>query len=194
MTSPLTDHMTKFVTLDGDAPAEIIQRFKQQKVRKKTVLLEAGNPCRNVFFVAKGCLRLYFLKENGTEQTTHFALENWWLSDYNAFYAQEVAGFSIDAVEASEILSIDFQEMEKLLTDYPVLEKYFRLIHQKANAAAQNRIRFLYEMSREDMYLQFVSKYPQFCQRVPQYLLASFLGITPEYLSEIRRKALPKPA
>ncbi|MCE7066958.1 Crp/Fnr family transcriptional regulator [Dyadobacter sp. CY326] len=193
MTNPLIDHIRKFVTLDETTSADVISRFKLQKIRKKTRLLEEGDRCRHMHFVTKGCLRLFFLKQNGTQQTTQFALENWWLSDFNAFAAHGVASFSVDAVEPSEVLSIDAQGLEKLLADVPQLEKYFRLIHQKANGAAQRRVRFLYELSREEMYTNFITSYPEFCQRIPQYLLASFLGITPEYLSEIRRKALLKP-
>ena len=195
MSNPLADHINKILKLDQpDIFEHIASRFKVQIIPKKTVLLQEGDLCRHIYFVSKGCLRLYFLKENGTQQTIQFALENWWLSDLNAFYSQGVANFTIESVEASEVLSIDFQSLEKLLNDFPALEKYFRLVHQKANAAAQNRIRFLYDLSREELYAQFISRYPQFCQRIPQYLLASFLDITPEYLSEIRKKALLKPA
>lgn len=133
---------------------------------------------------------MYFLKENGTEQTLSFALEQWWITDFTAFQNQRSSAYSIQAVEASEVLSIDFRDFEDLLRDFPVLERYFRLIHQRAHAAAQTRIRLLYELSREDLYRYFASQYPEFVQRVPQYLLASFLGFSPEYLSEIRKKAL----
>jgi CRP/FNR family transcriptional regulator len=193
MPTPLHQHIVKILDSKAGFQEDISTRFKQLKVKKKTTLLQEGDLCRYIYFVEKGCLRLYFTKDNGTQQTTQFALENWWLSDYTAFNTQGVAQFSIDAVEHSEILCIDYPGLEKLLLDYPSLEKYFRLIHQKAAAAAQNRIRFLYQLTREEMYTRFITLYPAFCQRIPQYLLASFLGITPEYLSEIRRKAT-KPA
>lgn len=190
MLQELTDHIQKIVRLSQEDALEISGRFQALKIKKKKILLDEGASCQHIFFVLKGCLRMYFLKENGTEQTTDFALEQWWLTDFTAFQNQQNSAYSIQAVEAGEVLRIDFQAFENLLNDFPVLERYFRLIHQRAHAAAQTRIRLLYELSREDLYRYFVLKYPEFVQRVPQYLLASFLGFSPEYLSEIRKKTL----
>lgn len=190
MSQELTDHIQKIVRLSQEDALEISGRFQALKIKKKKILLDEGASCQHIFFVLKGCLRMYFLKENGTEQTTDFALEQWWLTDFTAFQNQQNSAYSIQAVEAGEVLRIDFQAFENLLNDFPVLERYFRLIHQRAHAAAQTRIRLLYELSREDLYRYFVLKYPEFVQRVPQYLLASFLGFSPEYLSEIRKKTL----
>jgi CRP/FNR family transcriptional regulator len=189
MPTPLHQHIAKILNIDPGFSEDISNRFRRLTVKKKTVLLSEGDLCRYIYFVEKGCLRLYFTKDNGTQQTTQFALENWWLSDYTAFNAQTTAQFAIETVELSDILYIDSEGLEKLFADHPAFEKYFRLVHQRAAAAAQNRIRFLYELTREEMYTNFITKYPAFCQRIPQYLLASFLGITPEYLSEIRKKA-----
>lgn len=189
MSQQLTDHLQRIVHLSQEEALQISERFQTLKVKKKVVLLEEGAPCHHIYFVLKGCLHLYFLKENGTEQTTNFALEQWWLTDFAAFQNQRSSAYSIQAIEDSEILSIDFHSFDQLLKDFPPVERYFRLIHQRAHAAAQTRIRLLYEYSREKLYLDFTLKYPDFVQRVPQYLLASFLGISPEYLSEIRKKS-----
>ncbi len=188
MSQELTDHLQTNIQLSEEDALRISARFKVLKVKKKFILLDEGASCHHIYFVSKGCLRLYFLKENGTEQTTSFALERWWLTDFTAFQNQNNSAYSIQAVENSEVLSIDYQGFENLLAEFPILERHFRIIHQRANAAAQTRIRVLYEYSREHLYHQFVLKYPGFVQRVPQYLLASFLGISPEYLSEIRKK------
>lgn len=190
MSQELTDHIQKIARISQEEALEISDRFQTLKIKKKKNLLDEGAPCHHIFFVLKGCLRMYFLKENGTEQTTSFALEQWWVTDFTAFQNQRSSGYSIQAVEASEVLRIDFQAFENLLMDFPVLERYFRLIHQRAHAAAQTRIRLLYNLSREELYRSFASQYPEFVQRVPQYLLASFLGFSPEYLSEIRKKAV----
>lgn len=190
MSQQLTDHIRRIVRLSPDEVLQIAHRFQALKIKKKAILLDEGATCHHLYFVSKGCLRMYFLKENGTEQTTSFALEQWWLTDFTAFQNQRSSAYSIQAVEASEVLSIDFRDFEDLLSDFPVLERYFRLIHQRAHAAAQTRIRLLYELSREELYRYFASQYPEFVQRVPQYLLASFLGFSAEYLSEIRKKAL----
>jgi hypothetical protein len=122
------------------------------------------------------------------EQTTHFAIENWWLTDYLAFQSQQTTGFYIQAVENTQVLAIDWHAQERLLAQYPYLERYFRLVYQRAYGADQLRIKYLYAFSREELYHHFSTHFPEFIQRIPQYLLASFLGFTPEYLSEIRKK------
>ena len=133
---------------------------------------------------------MFFINEKGVEQTVQFALENWWLSDYTSFTAQKPSDFYIQAVEKSQIISLDYQAQEKMLQEFPVMERYFRLIHQRVHAASQYRLKALFSQTREEIYREFVKQYPEFIQRIPQYLLASFLGFTPEYLSELRAKKL----
>ncbi|WP_228466839.1 Crp/Fnr family transcriptional regulator [Adhaeribacter swui] len=159
-------------------------------IKKKENLLINGQVCRANYFVEQGCLRLYFTNDQGVEQTTQFAIENWWLSDYSSYATQQPSTFGIQAVENSRIMAISWQAQETLLKQLPILEKYFRLVYQKAYAAYQWRIKYIYDYSKEEMYHQFLKNYPEFVQRVPQYLLASFLGFTPEYLSEIRKKSI----
>ena len=135
---------------------------------------------------------MFFVNEKGIEQTTQFAIENWWITDYAAFQQQQPSGFYLQAVEKTEVATITLESQERLLKQYPQMESYFRIIYQRANAAAQLRIKYLYDFSREELYHHFNNKYPEFTQRIPQYLLASFLGFTPEYLSEIRKKSFLK--
>jgi len=124
------------------------------------------------------------------EQTVDFAIENWWTSDFTAFRKGSPSEFSIRATETTEVLSITAQRQAELLNEVPELNAYFHLLFQKAYAASQVRFRLLYELSKEELYHHFREQFPGFMQRVPQYLLASFLGFTPEYLSEIRKKYL----
>ncbi len=188
MAEPLLQHISKFVTLKEEDQTPILTYFQAKKVAKKENLLEAGNLCKHHFFVVQGCLRMFFINEKGVEQTTYFAIENWWLTDYLAFQAQQSTSFYIQAVEESRVLALDFYGQEQLLAQYSQLERYFRLIYQRAYGAAQLRMKYLYEFSREEHYYHFQDHFPEFMQRIPQYLLASFLGFTPEYLSEIRKK------
>lgn len=188
MPEPLINHFAKFVALrDDDLPA-IRAFFKPIQLRKKEDLVKAGDVCRSNYFVLSGCLRMFFVNEKGVEQTTQFAIENWWMTDYMAFQNQQRTDFWIQAVENTEVVAIDFHSQEKLLEQFPQLERYFRMVYQKAYAAAQLRIKYLYDFSREELYNYFSDRFPGFIQRIPQYLLASYLGFTPEYLSEIRRK------
>jgi CRP-like cAMP-binding protein len=133
---------------------------------------------------------MFYINEKGIEQTTQFAIENWWMADYMSFGSQTPSSFYIQAVENSDILSIDFHAQEKLLEEFPQLERYFRIIFQRAYASSQLRIKYLYDFSKEELYDHFNTHFPDFVQRIPQYMLASYLGFTPEYLSELRKKKL----
>lgn len=181
-------HLDKFIDINDEEFTSVLSFFQVLEVKKKQDLMSEGEVCRSLFFVGKGCVRKFFINEKGIEQTTEFAIENWWITDTFAFERQMKSDFSIQSVEKSIILKIDFQSQEALLKKHPVMERYFRMVYQRAYAAAERRIRYLYEFSREELYLHFSTHYPWFIQRIPQYLIASFLGFTPEYLSEIRAK------
>ena len=181
-------HLNKFITINDEEFASIISFFEVLKVKKKQDLMISGDVCDSMYFVVNGCLRKFFINEKGVEQTTEFAIENWWITDTFAYERQIKSDFNIQSVEHSEILIITHDFQEKLLQKHPIMERYFRMIYQRAYAASERRIRYLYELSREELYVHFSTQYPWFIQRIPQYLIASFLGFTPEYLSEIRAK------
>lgn len=150
--------------------------------------MEEGDPCRHHFFVLEGCLRQFFLSEKGVQHTTQFAIENWWITDYMAFSGQRPATFSLQAVEPTQVLRISQHNQRKLFAEHPTMERYFRSIYQRAYAALQLRTKHLYELSREEFYHHFNDRFPEFTERVPQQMLASYLNMTPEYLSEIKGK------
>ncbi|MBO9659286.1 MAG: Crp/Fnr family transcriptional regulator, partial [Chitinophagaceae bacterium] len=135
-----------------------------------------------------GCMRMFFLTENGTEQTIQFALENWWMTDIEAFNKGKKATLSVQTIEACELLAIDRPSLEKLLTIHPDMERYFRMIYERAYSASLSRVRYIFQLSKEDFYHHFSTTYPEFVQRIPQKIMASFLGFTPEYLSGLRGK------
>ena len=181
-------HLDKFITVNDEEYQSIFSYFQIMELKKKENLMQEGELCKFKYFVLKGCLRKFFINEKGVEQTTEFAIENWWIADTFAFEKQLKTDFNIQSVENAMILTIDFQSQELLFQKHPMMERYFRMVYQTAYAAAEKRIRYLYEMSKEEYYIHFATLYPWFLQRIPQYLLASFLGLTPEYLSEIRAK------
>lgn len=183
-------HLQKFITITDEEFALIINYFEIKNFSKKEILLEEGQICRHNYFVLKGLLRKFFINEKGIEQTTDFALETWWMTDNFSFERKIPADFSIQTVEKSEVLTISNDSQEKLLNDFPIMEKYFRIVYQRAFAANQRRVKFIFSYSKEDFYFSLLKQYPAFVQRVPQYLIASFLGFTPEYLSEIRKKSI----
>ncbi|MDM1294175.1 Crp/Fnr family transcriptional regulator [Sphingobacterium sp. N143] len=183
-------HLAKFIVIDEAAFEGILKYFKTTSVAKKENLLEEGQICRYHYFVLNGILRKFFVNEKGVEQTTEFAIENWWLTDNIAYEHKLVTSFYIQAVEKTDLLYISQENQEKLLMEFPVMERYFRYVYQRAYAAAQMRVKYLFSLSKEEFYRDLSRKYPEFVQRVPQYLIASFLGFTPEYLSEIRKKLI----
>ncbi len=190
MLNQFFNHINKFAEISEEEFDEIITYFEIKKFGKKAVLMEAGSLCNTHYFVLKGCLQMYFSNEKGAEQTLQFAIENWWLTDNLAFLQQRKTEFCIQAVENSDVLTIDFKNQELLLEKFPKLEKYFRNVFEKAHGAAQMRVKYIFDYSKEEMYFTFRDQYPEFIHRVPQYLIASFLGLTPEYLSEIKSKRL----
>jgi len=188
MSEILKKHLEKFIQINEEEFQEIAAFFKTITIRKKENLLIEGAICKSHYFVLEGCLRKFFINEKGIEQTTEFAIENWWITDNIAYERGSTSPFYIQAVENSKIVSIDREAQEKLLEEFPKMERYFRFIYQRAYAASQMRIKYLYEFSKEDFYEQLCQQQPEFVQRIPQYLIASFLGFSPEYLSEIRKK------
>lgn len=188
MSQQFHSHLKKFTDISDLEFASIMLFFKIINVRKKENLMIEGQICNTHFFVTNGCLRKFFINNKGVEHTTEFAIENWWITDNMAFEHNLSTEFYIQAVENSEVLTIDSASQKQLLQEYPQLERYFRFIYQRAFAALQMRIKFIYEFSKEAFYHQLCSKHPEFVQRIPQYLIASFLGFTPEYLSEIRKQ------
>ncbi|AJH14351.1 Crp/Fnr family transcriptional regulator [Myroides profundi] len=182
-------HIEKFVgTLSTSERDSVLSYFELIKVKKKETVLKADMLCDKLFFVEVGCLRSYYMKSNGIEQTIDFAIENWWLTDNMAFEQHTNSNFYIQAVEKSEVIVITREQFALLLEKHPIMEKYYRQVFQRAYAAAQYRVKYLYEFSREELYFHFEDRFPEFIQRIPQYLLASYLGFSPEYLSEIKKK------
>ena len=183
----LTQHLRKYTEVPEKEVQPILSYFRAVTVAKKVSLLEAGQVCQHHYFVGKGCLRMFFINEKGNEQTLQFAIESWWLTDHQSFSTQQETDFCIQAVERCELLTIDFNAQEHMLNAHPCMERYFRKIYEIAYRVAQQGMKFRYNLSGEDLYLHFVNDFPGFANRIPQYLLASYLGITPEYLSEIKK-------
>ncbi|MGN8070242.1 Crp/Fnr family transcriptional regulator [Mucilaginibacter sp. SG564] len=188
MLNNLTNHIKKFVELHGIDVELINSVVTVKQVKKKTFLLEPDHICRDLYFVSKGCLRLYFINKKLNEQITQFAIENWWMSDHGSLESGKPSSYFIQAVENSEVISISKPKLEELFEKVPSLERYFRIVQQRAFIASQKRIEYIYSMSDEERYRHFNSLFPDFIQRIPQYMLASYLGFTPQFMSKIRAK------
>ncbi|RYF22674.1 MAG: Crp/Fnr family transcriptional regulator [Flavobacteriales bacterium] len=182
------NHLKKYIQLTEEEIALLCDEVKVINVKKKEFLLEEGKVCKYNYFVESGCLRMYYNHEKGKEQIVQFALENWWLADYLSFTLQQKSSFFIQAIEQTTVVAFDSTTQEELFKKIPQLERYFRLMMQRAYGATQMRVKFYHDKTKEDTYLDFVKMFPGFAQRIPQYMLASYLGLTPEYLSELRKK------
>lgn len=178
----------KKVMLTPDEQDIIRPYLTLKKLRKKQYLLQEGDVCKFIAFVEKGALRQYSLDENGNERIIQFALEGWTSSDLYSFLTGETASYHIDALEDSELVLISKSAHEELLLRVPKYETYTRLQITGAYIAMQKRLTAIISSSLEEQYASFITLYPNIVQRVPQHMIASYMGLQPETLSRIRRR------
>ena len=164
--------------------------FEYRAIPKKTMLLQAGDICNFEAYVNKGCIREYYIDSNGFEVTLQFAVEDWWVSDIASFQDQTISNMYIETLEDCELLVLSRQAKEKLLAQVPKLERMFRLMLQRHIGAIQNRLYKTISQTALEKYLEFIKRYPTIPQRVPQHYIASYLGISPEFLSKLRTRHL----
>ncbi|KOP39849.1 Crp/Fnr family transcriptional regulator [Flavobacterium sp. WLB] len=184
----LFNHIKRFTTLSPDQEQLLLSKLKYRKVNRKDFLLKEYEVCSCYYFVTKGCLRFYRNTENGFEQILQFAIPGWWLSDFQSFETQKPSEYFIQAVQNTEMLILQRSDYQELFTEVPVLNTYFRLMMQKAYTASLKKMELILCESAEERYLQFINSFPDFVQIVPQYMLASFLGFTPQFMSMLRAK------
>lgn len=163
-----------------------------KKIRKKQYLLQEGDICKYIAFVEKGALRSYTVNEKGIENIIQFAIEGWTISDLNSFLNAEPSTYNIDAIEDSELVLISKSAQEEILKKVPKYETFVRLQLTGAFVAMQKRITSLISLSLEEQYACFNDLYPHIVQRVPQHMIASYMGLTPETLSRVRKKMTQK--
>lgn len=166
----------------------IVRRAQKRKVLKKQYLVHEGGYNRYTNFVNKGCITSYFTDLNGHSHIVQFAMEGWWISDLNSFINKVPAEYNVQAFDDSEVIQFSYEAMEEIYSKIPQMERYFRLITQRAFITFQQRIIQNQSMSAEDRYLAFKNKYPKIELRLPQKMIAQYLGISPEFLSKIKKK------
>jgi CRP-like cAMP-binding protein len=170
----------------------ISQHLTIRVLLKNQYLLQAGDTCKFIAFVQKGALRQYTTDSAGSKHIFQFAIESWTISDMESFLTGNPSIYHIDALEDSELVLIDKSAHEKLLKEEPKYEEYMRLQLTGAYLAMQRRINSSISLSPEERYNEFVLKNPDIVQRVPQHMIASYLGLQPETLSRIRKKMANK--
>ncbi len=181
-------NIARHIAPDEDETAYFISLLKEQQVIKKSFVLQEGQSCKYINFVHSGILRAYYADKEAKESTIMFAIADWWITDMYCFVNQLPAMLNIEAVENSTILQLQKDDLERLYIKVPKFERFFRIIMQ--NAYIREQLRVIQNLSQpaEERYQQFLLKYPQVAQQVTQKQIASYLGITPEFLSAIRAK------
>jgi len=188
----LFKNIERHVSLSEKDKKLLADTFHPKKFKRKHFLQEAGDPAKYTWFVIQGCLRTYYTDKDGEEHVISFSIEDWWAGDIASFNTGEPSVFSVDTLEDTEVVFTDKTSMDKLYSQIPQLEKYFRIIFQNALGAQFQRITNTNSFTAEERYVAFQKKYPQFDRRIPQKYLASYLGITPEFMSKLKKQLLRK--
>lgn len=184
----IIQNISRHIQLDKTEIDFFVSLLHAKKLRRKEFLLKQGDTCKTENFIVKGCLRTYTIDDDGFEHIIMFGIEDWWVGDLYSFLTQSSATYFIDALEDTEILQITKSNLDKLYVRVPKFERFFRLILQNAFIAQQQRINQNLSYSAEERYLDFITKHPNLEQRLSQKQVAAYLGITPVFLSMLRKK------
>jgi len=178
----------KHIVLDKSEEDYFISLLNHVDVTKKKILLKEGDACPVISYVNSGVLRAYYLDQDNNESIIMFALDDWWVTDMHAFVMEQPALLTIDALEDSTLLQLSKKDLDQLYVKVPKFERFFRILMQNSYVREQLRVVQNLSLPAEKRYELFQKKYPKVMQRVPLKYIASYLGITPEFLSVIRKK------
>ncbi|MBS1933440.1 MAG: Crp/Fnr family transcriptional regulator [Bacteroidetes bacterium] len=189
----ILENISKHILLNEQESGYFISLLSYREVRKKELLLKEGQTCKHISYVHSGALRAYHLGNGQKESTIMFAIADWWVTDMYCFANQKPAMMHIEAIEDSCIFQLSKQKLDGLFMEIPKFEKYFRILMQNAYIREQLRVLQNLSMPAEERYNNFLVKYPQISKQVAQKQIASYLGITPEFLSTIRKNKTKPP-
>ena len=192
MFDDINNHILRYVDVSADELSFINSLLEFKKIPKKTIMLREGDVCNFEAYVNKGCIRTYYIDENGFEVILQFAIEDWWVSDIASFHLRIPSIVFIETLEDCELLTLSPEVKEEILKKVPKLERMFRLMVQKNLSVLQNRFIKSITTSAQEKYLDFLQRYPTIPQRVAQHYIASYLGISAEFLSKVRTKLSKK--
>ena len=184
----LADHIKSIIAISESRLEFLCDKFEENTFPKKEHLLQTKNTTRKVHFILSGCVRTYIFDLNGVEHNITFAMENWWFGDLQSFINKTPASFNIQALEETTVLSISRKNWDTLLNEIPEFVDYTRILFRNTMFSHENRILQNLSFTAEERYRHFLQDYPNLSQRISQKHIASYLGITPEFLSMIRRK------
>ncbi len=190
----LLNYINKYITTPVSESdfKNISSHFVYKKIRKKQYFLVEGEVCKYFAFIVKGAMRKYHVDENGKENIVNLYTENWWAGDRESFIMLTPSEYYIDAWEDCEVLLITKEIMLKLSCEFNAFKEMMLKMDEKNNIAAQKRITSSISFCAEKRYLDFITTHPQFLQRFPQHIIASYLGVTPEFFSKMKSRLLRK--
>lgn len=183
-------HIEEKVQLSQSEKELIKTFFKPKKLKKKQFLVVEGHVCSYLTFVSKGLLKSYNVDDKGNEHINQFSPEGWWTSDMSSFFSGGISFYSIDAMEDSAVLLITREDFENLTLQVPVMDRYFRLLFQNSLITKERRLISSHTHTAEEKYRYIVENNPDFIRRIPQNLLASYLGLSPETLSRLKKNII----
>lgn len=184
----ILDNFGMHIKLDMVETEYILAKLQHKTIKKKMVLHRAGSICRNIYFVNRGCLRIFNTESNGLEHNILFSPQNWWAVDIASFSEQTPSFYTISALEDTDLFCLSYSVLEDLYIEVPKLERFFRILIQNGFYLYQQRITSNLSKTAEERYAFFQKQYPQLEQRIAQKHIASYLGITPVFLSMIRKR------
>lgn len=188
----IIEYVQKIVTLSASEATQFCSAFKEIKVKRRQFVVQPNFVAKHRYFVIKGALRGYVINDEGHEHTVHLAIEDWWISDYNSYMYQQPASMFVTALEDCVLLQIHFEDEQKLKAQNHKFETFFRTIAERAAAFMQRRFISNLTKSAEERYELFIEKYPKMAYRFPQYVIASYIGMTTEFLSKIRNQKVKR--
>lgn len=186
--SPILVNVRKHIDLTPSEEEYFISLLKERNVQRKESIVKEGEACTYINFVQNGALRAYYLDNKENENVVMFAISDWWITDMHSFSNEKPSMLNIDALEESTLQQLSKSDLDQLFLKVPKFERFFRILMQNAYVREQLRVVENLSMPAADRYNAFLNKYPQFAQRVPLKQIASYLGITPEFLSLLRKR------
>ncbi len=186
----LLANIAKHISLNEKEKELFLSYLTIKKIRKRQYLVQEGEQSKYSAFVLSGCLRSYFIDANGFEHILQFAIEDWWIADMMSITTQKPGNLAIDALEDSEVMLLSRENQLKLFDECPKFERYFRIITENGMVSFQRRVLENISLPAAERYKNFAKRYPVMVQRLPQTQVASYLGITPEFLSKIRHQMM----
>ncbi len=188
----LIEHFSKYIPLKEIEKNEVTNRVIEKKIKRRQFILQQNDVCKHYTFVVSGCFKMYGVDDNGAEHNIQFAAENEWVADIASFHSGKESRLYIEAIEPSVILQIDRTNLIYLYHNHPKFDRIFRVIIEEKFIELQNRVLQNISSTADERYLTFLQQYPTLANRLPNTQIASYLGITPEFLSKIRRPKTKK--